>query len=290
MTYNMDYCDNSGGGMQRGKTLGDISFFKDSLWESRFFSERQKLFRILYAERYSGIRNNKILTSHPFWEFSVVMNGESFLETENEKVFLDKDSIILIPPHCKHMEGPPYLDTIWIGFDGDFINKSGARELYSLKNSNLAKLAERFWLFSERHFGEIGFEMDGMLLTIIGMFFRMISEGAPPGRKDPIENAIAHMHGRFSENIAFPELAESVGLSTGYFYRLFRKHTGRTPSDYLADVRVERASRLLRMTDLKICEISRNVGYQDQLYFSRVFKKFKGVSPKEFRMSETSSL
>ena len=268
-------------------TFKDISFFTDKLWESDFLSERQKLFRILYAERYSGIHSNRIFTSHPYWEFTVVMNGQSSLETERGKISLEKDTLVLVPPNCKHMEGIPYLDTIWIGFSGDFIYKSGTKEIYYLKNENLAKLAEKFWIFSERHFGEIGFEMDGMLLKIIGMFFRMISEGIPSGGKDPIEKAIAYMHGHFSENITFPELSESVGLSTGYFYRLFRKHTGKTPSDYLSAVRVESASCWLTMTDLKICEISRNVGYQDQLYFSRVFKKFKGVSPKEFRLSGT---
>jgi AraC-like DNA-binding protein len=269
--------------MGRGKTLKDIIFFSGNLWESEFLAERQKLFKILYAERYSSARSSKVFTSHPFWEFTVVMNGESYFETESGKIPLEKGSVVLVPPHCRHLEGNKYLDTIWIGFNCEFINKPRHGEIYFLKNSSLANLAEKFWLFSERHFGEIGFEMDGMLMAIIGMFFRMISEGIPSGGKDPIEKAIAHMHGHFSENITFPELSKSVGLSLGYFYRLFKKHTGKTPSDYLASVRVERASRLLRMTDLKICEISRNVGYRDQLYFSRVFKKAKGVSPKVFR-------
>ena len=60
---------------------------------------------------------------------------------------------------------------------------------------------------------------------------------------------------------------------------MFIKHLGLSPNDYLTQYRINRACSLLRNSKLTISNIANSVGYDDPLYFSRVFKKVKGVSP-----------
>lgn len=90
------------------------------------------------------------------------------------------------------------------------------------------------------------------------------------------------------DNYASPELtlgsvASVVGFNEKYFSTRFTKEEGLTFINYLTEVRIRRAKELMETTDLKIYEISRRVGYNSVEHFTRVFKKYWGVSPGSFR-------
>ena len=72
-------------------------------------------------------------------------------------------------------------------------------------------------------------------------------------------------------------------MSTSWFIRSFKDFTGVTPMHYILALRIANAQSLLENTDYTVAEISRLVGYEDQLYFSRLFKKQNGLSPSQFR-------
>lgn len=95
---------------------------------------------------------------------------------------------------------------------------------------------------------------------------------------------------RIYENITSPpsisELAEECYLSTGRFVHLFKEVTGKSYTEFIASIRMERAKEMLALTDLSINDISRAVGYEDQNYFSRYFRKIEGCSPLEYRKNE----
>jgi len=78
-------------------------------------------------------------------------------------------------------------------------------------------------------------------------------------------------------------VAAMAGVSEGYFYRLFKKRTGKSPAHYLTSIRIERAARALRMSSVAIAEVAADCGYPDPFYFSRVFKRHTGQSPAAFR-------
>ena len=72
-------------------------------------------------------------------------------------------------------------------------------------------------------------------------------------------------------------------MSTSWFIRGFKEYTGFTPMQYILSVRIANAQGLLETTDYNVSEISRIVGYDNPLYFSRIFRKQCGVSPSDFR-------
>lgn len=94
-----------------------------------------------------------------------------------------------------------------------------------------------------------------------------------------IENALKYIQYNYSHSIDITNIADSIGISRSHLYRVFIKHLGLSPNDYLTQYRINRACSLLRNSDLSISNIANSVGYDDPLYFSRVFKKVKGVSP-----------
>lgn len=78
-------------------------------------------------------------------------------------------------------------------------------------------------------------------------------------------------------------IAKEVSLSPTYLSGIFKKVTGTNISEYILKIRIEKAQELLRNTDLKISDVSIQVGYSNQFYFSTCFKKYTGQTPNEFR-------
>lgn len=87
----------------------------------------------------------------------------------------------------------------------------------------------------------------------------------------------------YTENLALTDVAEAVGISGGYLSTLFNQELKCGFVDYLNRVRIDRACCYLEQNYLKNYEIAYKAGFRDEKYFSKVFKKVKGMSPKEYR-------
>jgi YesN/AraC family two-component response regulator len=98
-----------------------------------------------------------------------------------------------------------------------------------------------------------------------------------------IDSAINYIHKNFTKNISLESVASHVYLNPQYFSRYFKNHTGINFIDYLSQIRVQEAKKLLVSTDKSISNISLSVGYIDPSYFSKVFIKYEGVSPHKYR-------
>ena len=92
-----------------------------------------------------------------------------------------------------------------------------------------------------------------------------------------------------NEDMSLQSVALEVNVSSNHFSAIFRKETGETFIDYLTEVRMEKARTLLVCTAMKTSEIGFQVGYRDPHYFSYIFKKTQGMSPKEYRKAKTES-
>jgi len=102
-------------------------------------------------------------------------------------------------------------------------------------------------------------------------------------QENVVEQAIQYIHQHYAESITLDKLARRFNYSAKGLSRLFKKRTGRGPIDYTIQIRIEKAKELLAYSTLSIEEVAAYVGYEDRLYFSRLFKKHVGFSPGRFK-------
>ena len=117
----------------------------------------------------------------------------------------------------------------------------------------------------------------------IDVFTECMFDYIPSRGNEIIKRAIRYISGNYSQNLTLEDLAEHVNLNPSYFSSLFKQSTGSSFREYLNMVRIEESKRLLANTDYSIIDISLAVGFEDQSYFSKVFKKYTGLTPKQFR-------
>lgn len=109
---------------------------------------------------------------------------------------------------------------------------------------------------------------------------------AASGRRysDIIKKAINQIENTYmSDTISLNTVAASAGMSPSYFSSIFSREMGRTFTEYLTEVRMEKAKELLACSSMKTSETGYAVGYKDPHYFSYIFKKMTGCSPKKYR-------
>ncbi len=92
-----------------------------------------------------------------------------------------------------------------------------------------------------------------------------------------------YINDHFREDIRLSQLAEIAGMSSSAFSKFFKMRTGKTLSDYIIDIRLGHAARLLVDSTMSIAEICYDSGFNNLSNFNRIFKKRKGIAPKEFR-------
>jgi len=91
------------------------------------------------------------------------------------------------------------------------------------------------------------------------------------------------VHAKLEDDLGLDEMAESVGLSTAHFARMFRKSTGQTPHQFVLRQRLARAKAMLRARDARILDVAVACGFKTQQHFAQVFRDVWGVSPTEYR-------
>lgn len=137
---------------------------------------------------------------------------------------------------------------------------------------------------------------DESILEITGHLYLFFASFCKAGTHAPVRpsssladfyvrEAISFFELHYSENITIEETAAALGISRNYLAKIFRKIAGSSPQEFLMRYRMNQAAMLLSVSEEKIADIARRVGYENQLHFSRAFKSFFGVSPRAYRNS-----
>ncbi len=103
-----------------------------------------------------------------------------------------------------------------------------------------------------------------------------------------INGAVKFINENYDRMLTTKQLAEMVHLSEGYFCQLFKEVTGKTAMEYINRLRIDKAEKILRKTELSVAEAASLCGFDDANYFSRVFKKIKGENPQALRKGRKS--
>ena len=143
--------------------------------------------------------------------------------------------------------------------------EASSHHLKRIKNSQTAnEVIENFCLVVERMAGKI-FSFQGIR------------------HASALRKAERFIWGNYTRKVSLKEIADVSGLSAPYFSTIFKDEMRETLSDYLNRLRVEKAATMLRETDMLISQISSACGFEDQSWFSKIFRNHTGISPCKYR-------
>ncbi|PYI56268.1 response regulator [Paenibacillus flagellatus] len=112
---------------------------------------------------------------------------------------------------------------------------------------------------------------------------RWAAGGLPPTGHPEIDKALDHIHRHFDRDVTLKGVAAMVAMDETYFSGLFKKKTGDTLIHYVQKVRIGHSKGLLEQTELPVAEIGERVGFPNTNYFIKIFKRWTGTTPNEYR-------
>lgn len=138
---------------------------------------------------------------------------------------------------------------------------------------------------------EASVAMTGELYSLLAVF--MHYSGRKEQEKDIqltyVEKAESYIGTNYSYAITVEDIASYVGISRSHLFRSFQNYMRKSPKEYLTEYRIKQACHLLKETGLSVSAIAYSVGFENNLYFSKAFKKQKGISPSEYRKIKRTS-
>ena len=138
--------------------------------------------------------------------------------------------------------------------------------------------------FQERSLGFPGLvELSRAMSQTLGLFIDLVRHSLEDKKNTVVRYSKKYIEDNLSERLSIVSVAQHVSLSPSYFSHLFKERTGMTVSAYVNTCRIEQAKHLLRESDISLAEIAQRLGFENQQYFSRVFKKALGIPPGRFR-------
>lgn len=185
----------------------------------------------------------------------------------------------------------------FLSFISDNNDFGGFFKLSSNYCSNISTIMQQIMHEDKSPDGESNFLRSLLTMELFVWLSRSLREQwesnlATKGHKlqEILESAKLFIDKNYNADISLSDIAGYVYISTSHFARVFKKHYGISPIQYLLSVRIENAKSLLEETNLKVGDIASSVGFSAQQRFNDIFKKHMGVSPTEYRQNYRESI
>ncbi|MBE6696612.1 MAG: AraC family transcriptional regulator [Ruminococcaceae bacterium] len=222
-------------------------------------------------------------------DFYLIYVTEGFLHCTvgNFSGRLEEGVFILISPETVHKYSSSGIKYNWVHFTGRNVEELLKRLNITCNAPYKAGLHSsllEYWqrLYREFMINDEHFDMAAacILTELLTELSRYISQKNTPVR---FIRSIDYINVNYSKNIKVADLARLENLSEAHYRSCFKEVTGKTPSEYINDIRITVAASLLEDTDKSVSEISAAAGYNDVYYFIKSFKKKKGITPNRYR-------
>lgn len=250
--------------------------------------------RYHYRERPSGAPEHILI---------FCTEGKGWLEVEGGRYEISANQALIIPKRRPHVYGA-VNDDPWsihwvhfIGAAGDYYVGQLKKGAYSLSiDAGMSASLEDLFARCRDTF-VANFLLQRMIYAsqtlhhLLGFLFfnnRAFSPLLRSSRFRSIDRTVSYLHENMSEQLTLNDMVDHSGLSKSHFIRLFKDQTGHTPMDYFIQLKMQHACMLLAYGQASVGQIGEELGYHDQYYFSRAFRKVIGMSPTMYRQSSYS--
>ncbi|MGL4851062.1 MAG: AraC family transcriptional regulator [Phocaeicola sp.] len=223
--------------------------------------------------------------------------GRGWIDSNNERFYLEENSFFIIPSHTKHAYGADAKNPwsiYWLHFDGDNVEmfQSLLGKPTFIRASATTPKSEYLQLFDSIYQNlNLGYSPDNLEYVSFCLMHFLASlkycaqhrEIKKVKENDVIHTAILFIKENLEKKTTLEDIAQAVGYSSSHFNTLFMKRTSYSPMEYFNQLRIQRACSYLQFSDLKIKEIAFRLNYYDPFHFSRSFHKEMEITPKEYR-------
>lgn len=286
---------------------------------SNYFTDESFPLSVKRVDRKGNITHPDDLTEiehfHDFTEIVFIIKGKGKQMIEEQEYFVSAGDVFVLQGNQKHFfkeVGSVELVNVMYdakkarnlisepikkleGYKALFILESQVRARHFFKNklhlvrSDMAKLE----IILNSMILELSSRLEGYQLILKNRLEELIIllsryysglEATEAQSLVRIGKVIDHMEENFPDKIYLDRLSEMSFMSTRNFQRIFKKAVGSTPSNYLMQIRLQRARKLLRETDTPISEVAIATGFADCNYFIKCFKNENGLTPNKFRL------
>jgi AraC-like DNA-binding protein len=237
--------------------------------------------------------------------FIYCADGLGWLNLAGNRIKVGKNQYFFIPAGTPHSYGAaagnPWT-IYWIHFRGEraydlVVSLTGS--LRSIEVSESSRIEDRLKLFEEIYASlDRCLTLDNMLYASLCLYhfwgtlvcIKQFREANASERNlnDVMDSVIHYMRENIEKDLAMTELVKLSGYSAAQFHKLFCKHTGMSPKRYYLQLKIREACRYLSFTNMKVNQICYKIGFTDPLYFTRLFTKAMGCSPRQYRQQQAN--
>ncbi len=235
---------------------------------------------------------------HVLFELYFLLDGECTYFIDNKTYQIHAGDLILIPRDTIHRTQYPLnikYSRMLINCSDYFIPESVYKEiddmLYIYRNNEITdKIHEILTEIETDYNSPDQYSIDyiqGLMNNLFILIARYPNEVSDISAKNEyIENAVNYIRKNFASRITLNDVAEVCAITPEHMSRIFKKETGFGFAEYLTFVRLQHAEYLIKTKKMSITEISHRCGFEDSNYFSYIFKKKYGISPREMKKQE----
>ena len=213
---------------------------------------------------------------------------------------ISKNEFALIPSCTPHKYGSEILSPwsiYWLHFAGENAAQFAGTEvsITSIDPSEHSRNDRRPRLFEEIYQNlAMGYSTENLeyasscLWYLLGAFkyLPQFERIRSVQQHDFVEKSILYMQEHLLDNVDLSDLAQHCGYSVSHYSMVFKRKTSRSPIDYFINLKIQKACQLLDFTDMRINEIAQSLSFDDQFYFSRVFRRIINLSPNDYRKNK----
>jgi len=230
-------------------------------------------------------------------EFQIVYltEGEGVFSCDGNSYEVKPGCVMLILPGLKHMYRP-LLETgwheYWVGFKGIYFSRLLEEGRFSPDSVFFQTgLHNHILSFFNQIFDEVRYQRPLYQLKTCASILSIIAEVLTRERRKEqpnyYEKIVARAKYLMESNvysvINLPGISDQVGVSTSRLNEIFKTYTSMTPYQYFIQIKIHKAESLLEQEDIPVKEAAYRMGFEDQYYFSRLFKNKTGVSPSDWK-------